>query len=199
MNPKIPVWGINQLNIMDVGHTIQMAGVIYADDEVVHLCMFPDEPMEDRQVRVLELNQEDWKAVIRQTDLLETEILQKASDGKLTKAVVRKSARQIEQGVSWAVFRRDGFSCRHCGNDNTPLTVDHVITWEDGGPSTEENLLASCRKCNKARGRMPYGEWLDSQYYRKKSKMLSNYTQAANAQLRLELHNIPRRIHKRSR
>jgi len=199
MNPKIPVWGINQLNIMDVGHTIQMAGVIYADDEVVHLCMFPDEPMEDRQVRVLELNQEDWKAVIRQTDLLETEILQKASDGKLTKAVVRKSARQIEQGVSWAVFRRDGFRCRHCGNDNTPLTVDHVITWEDGGPSTEENLLASCRKCNKARGRMPYGEWLDSQYYRKKSKMLSNYTQAANAQLRLELHNIPRRIHKRSR
>lgn len=199
MNPKIPVWGIDQLNIMDMGHCIQMAGAIYADDEVIYLCMFPDEPMEDRQVRVLELNQENWKAVIRQTDLLETEVLQKAADGKLIKAIVRKSTRQIEQGISWAVFRRDGFRCRYCGNGNVPLTVDHAITWEDGGPSIEANLLASCRKCNKARGRTPYEKWIKGSYYRKKSKMLPSTVKAKNEALVATLPSIPRRTHKRSR
>ena len=199
MNPKTPKWGINQLNIMDVGNTIQMAGVIYADEEIVHLCMFPDEPMGDRQIRVLELNQEDWKAIIRQTDILETEILQKAPDGKLTKAIIRKSTRQIEQGVSWSVFRRDNYRCRYCDNGKVPLTVDHVITWEEGGPSIEANLLASCRKCNKARGTTPYGEWLKSPYYEEKSKALPFDVKEGNAQLQFRLLDIPRRVHTRRR
>lgn len=199
MNPEIPKWGINQLNIMDMGHSIQVVGVIYADEEVAYLCMMPEEPMEDRQVRVLELSQEDWKKIIYQTDMLETEILQKAPDGKLTKVIIRKSTRQIEQGVSWNVFRRDAYSCRYCGRSDVPLTVDHLITWEDGGPSIEDNLVASCRKCNKARGTIPYAEWLKSSYYAKKSKGLGSRQLEANDQLQFKLDEIPLREHTRGR
>lgn len=199
MHPKIPKWGIDQLNIMDIGHTIQVAGVIYADDEVVHLCMLPDEPMEDRQVRVLELDQENWKVIIKQADIMETEIFQEASDGKLTKAIVRKSTRQIEQGISWSVFRRDNYRCRYCGRDDVPLTVDHVIIWEEGGPSIEDNLLSSCRKCNKTRGRTPYEEWLKHPYYKRVSRSLTALQREVNDQLQFRLHIIPRRVHTRGR
>ena len=58
---------------------------------------------------------EDWKKVLRQTDLLETEVLALSEDGKLTKAILRKSQRQIEARISWNVFRRDGYRCRYCG------------------------------------------------------------------------------------
>jgi len=197
MTPDIPKWGINQLNIMDMGHTIQVVGVIYADEEIAYLCMMPEEPIGDRQVRVLELDQEDWKKIIYQTDMLETEVLQKAPDGKLAKVIIRKSTRQIEQGVSWAVFRRDGYRCRYCGRDDVPLTVDHVITWEDGGPSIEDNLVTSCRKCNKARGTMPYAEWIKSPYYKK--NRIAPDVREKNQQLQFKLDAIPLRTHTRGR
>jgi len=197
MTPDIPKWGINQLNIMDMGHTIQVVGVIYADEEIAYLCMIPEEPIGDRQVRVLELDQEDWKKIIYQTDMLETEVLQKAPDGKLAQVIIRKSTRQIEQGVSWAVFRRDGYRCRYCGRDDVPLTVDHVITWEDGGPSIEDNLVTSCRKCNKARGTMPYAEWIKSPYYKK--NRIAPDVREKNQQLQFKLDAIPLRTHTRGR
>lgn len=196
---EIPHWTINQLNIFDLGTTIQVSGVIYADGEVVYLCMMPDEPLEERQVRVLDLNQEDWKKLIRQTDLMEVEVLDRAADGKLAKIIVRKSTRQIEQGISWTVYKRDGYQCRYCGKDGVPLTVDHLITWEDGGPSIEENLVASCRKCNKTRGDMPYEEWLNSPYYRKISKNLRHDFKLDNEKVLHTLKDIPLRTHKRGR
>ena len=61
---------------------------------------------------------------------------------KLYKAVIRKCQRNIEQGVSWNVFRRDGYACRYCGNKEVPLTVDHLVLWEESGPSTEANLVS---------------------------------------------------------
>lgn len=199
MKPEIPRWKIEQLNLMDLGHTIQVSGVIYADAEVVYLCMMPDEPIEDRQVRLLDLNQDDWARVIRQTDIMETEVLANAPDGKLAKVIVRKSTRQIEQGVSWRVYKRDGYACRYCAADSVPLTVDHLVLWEDGGPSIEENLVACCRKCNKTRGRLPYDEWLKEPYYRRVSRALTFEQQEANQVLVLTLPNIPLRVHTRGR
>lgn len=200
MKPEIPRWSLDQLNVMDMGHTIQVSGVIYADSEVVYLCMMPDEPIGDRVVRVLDLDLEAWKKIIRQTDLLETEVLAKASDGKLAKVIIRKSTRQVEQGVSWAVFRRDGFKCRYCAADDVPLTVDHLITWEDGGPSIEANLLTSCRKCNKTRGTMPYEQWIQSPYYMEKTALLRGLQLTQdNLALVPTLADIPLRVHTRGR
>jgi len=201
MSVIVPKWGLNQLNLHDLGHTIQLAGAIYADSEVVYICMLPDEPWEGRQPRLLELDQDDWKKVLHQTDLLETEVLTQAKDGTIAKAIIRKSTRQIEQGVSWAVYRRDRFRCRYCGADEVPLTVDHLIVWEEGGPSIESNLVACCRKCNKARGSMPYEEWLGSPYYKKVSQNLQPNFKRDNERI-LEnnaLSEIPLRHHIKSR
>jgi hypothetical protein len=201
MNPEIPKWKLDQLNILDFGNTIQVVGVVYADAEVAFVCMMPDEPMDDKVVRVLELDQEEWKGIIKQTDLVETEVFANAPDGDLAKIIVRKSTRVIEQGISWSVFRRDQYHCRYCGANDVPLTVDHLVTWEDGGPSIEENLVTSCRKCNKARGNKPYEVWLKSNYYKKVSVRLSNMAKEANERIVEDgvLDTIPLRTHSRGR
>jgi hypothetical protein len=201
MNPEVPKWTLAQLNLLDLGNTVQVAGVIYADGEVAYLCMMPEEPLGDHVLRVLELSQEDWKKVIRQTDLVETEVFENAPNGSLAKIIVRKSTRVIEQGVSWAVFRRDGYRCRYCGADKVPLTVDHLVTWEDGGPSIEDNLVACCRKCNKRRGNTPYDKWLATPYYKKVSANLDPNAERKNWEIHSKglLDAIPLRAHSRGR
>ena len=45
-----------------------------------------------------------------------------------------------------AILVRDDFTCIYC---NAPATqVDHVIPWEVGGPSRQNNGVAACRSCN---------------------------------------------------
>jgi 5-methylcytosine-specific restriction endonuclease McrA len=54
-----------------------------------------------------------------------------------------------------AVFARDGWTCQYCGS-RANLTVDHVIPRSKGGPSSWENIVASCAPCNRRKGdRLP--------------------------------------------
>ena len=50
-----------------------------------------------------------------------------------------------------AVFARDGWTCQYCGSRSN-LTVDHVVPRSKGGPSTWENIVASCAPCNRRKG-----------------------------------------------
>jgi 5-methylcytosine-specific restriction endonuclease McrA len=207
---------LSDINLLSVGHSIQMAGAIYVGEGQAYLAFFADEPHElvemsalrvpgnpaladQIPLKVLELSQDDWVELLKQTDQLNTEVLARAADGTVQKAIIRKSQRQIEQGVSWRVYKRDRYACRYCGNDNTPLTVDHLVTWESGGPSTVENLVAACRKCNKTRGELGYAEWLRHPYYLKVSRNLSEADRAANVKVLETLDAIPRLEHKRTR
>jgi len=191
---------LTDIDIKQVGVSIQLAGAIYVDDYNIFLVTLPD-ALTPGQVRGLRyaslgageegesvshvaLSAEEWETFLRQTDLVEVEALVKDADtGKIGKAIVRKSNRQVSQHFSWVVFRRDEFRCRYCGADEVPLTVDHLITWESGGPSTPDNLVSSCKKCNGARGETPYAEWLASKFYRQASQRLSHEERFANQAL----------------
>ena len=188
----------SDLDLRSVGQEVQLVGGIWAGCGRAFLCYFPEYGQEFEPV-ALEMNGDDWKALLRQSDLVETEVLAKAQDGSVVKAVIRKCERNIEQGVQWSVFKRAQYRCQYCGRDDVPLTVDHLVTYEDGGPSVLENLLAVCRKDNKRRGRMAYAEWLDSPYYREVSKGLTPEQREHNRALVATLDSIPRMVHVRSR
>lgn len=211
---------LTDLNLLSFGNTLSMAGAVFVGEGQVLLAMFPEDRGELgahqvnaqgahevhfeaegllSDVHTLALSLEDWTALLRQTDLLETEVLAQASDGTLAKVILRKSQRQIDQGVSWKVFKRDGYACRYCAIEGVPLTVDHLVLWEDGGPSIPENLLTACRKCNKTRGNTPYENWLIHPFYTKVSKNLSERARQDNQDLVSTLSSIPRALHKRSR
>lgn len=186
---------LSDLNILDFGESIGMTGAVFSsNDGRIYLCMFPEQPNQSREcIEPLKLSLEDWKKVLRQLDLQETMVTVKDKDtGELVKALLRKTQRTIETRVSWAVFKRDHYHCRYCGKDGVPLTVDHLILWEEGGPSIEANLLAACRPCNKARGTMEYSDWLRDPYYLKASKNLPMAIIEANEKLVPTLKLIPR-------
>jgi 5-methylcytosine-specific restriction endonuclease McrA len=50
-----------------------------------------------------------------------------------------------------AVFARDDWTCQYCGARSN-LTVDHVIPRSKGGPSSWDNIVASCAPCNRRKG-----------------------------------------------
>jgi len=191
----------SELNLRAFGDTVLMAGVVFQGNGQAYVMYFPGEEKEPTfhpSVHV-EMTAGDWEVLLKQTDEVEVEVLAKTADGTIVKAFLRKSQRTVDTSVNWKVFKRDGYACRYCGNDDCALTVDHLVTWEEGGPSTIANLVSSCKKCNKSRGNMPYAEWLKSPTYLERSKRLSLEAVAANEAIAATLPGIPRVLHKRSR
>ena len=48
------------------------------------------------------------------------------------------------------ILRRDGYICQYCGQEAN--TVDHVVPRRLGGNDVDDNLVASCRRCNLSKG-----------------------------------------------
>lgn len=190
---------LNDLDLLDFGNSLSIGGVVYSGNGKNIICLLPEDASFDDEFCTLYASSEDWKKIIRQTDIMETQVLEKATDGKLVKAIIRKSTRMIEQGVSWKVYKRDDYSCRYCGKNGIPMTVDHLVLWEEGGPSIEANLVTACKKCNKTRGNIPYKDWLQHPYYLKVSQKLDQDTRDANDDLVDTLADIPIRTHTRNR
>ncbi len=172
---------LNQLDIYAVGNTIQLYGAIYSGNGQIYLVPSPDEEIRELDqlpTSVLLMDSSEWEIFLHQTDVLDV----KGPD----KAIIRKSHRIIDQHVAWRVYQRDGYKCRYCDR-RLPLTVDHLIRWEDGGPTIEANLVSACRRCNKIRGNREYDEWLASQDYLEVSKALTPQQHEMNMATRLVL------------
>lgn len=176
--------------LLEIGHTITMVGGLYAGQGRVFAFLFPEgsEEAEAAPPELVKMTLEDWKAFLVQTDTLPVEAF---PDGSGQKAILRKANREVDNVVSWAVYRRDGYRCRYCGRNDVPLTVDHVIRWEERGPWIEANLVTACRKCNKTRGSMSYPDWLKSEIYLRLSQNLGSLSRAANEALLPTLKSIP--------
>lgn len=74
-------------------------------------------------------------------------------------AVVRlvRQVRHASRGVRFSranVLARDGFRCQYCGREapTRDLTFDHVVPRSQGGPTTWENIVTACRRCNTRKG-----------------------------------------------
>ena len=183
----------SDIKLMDIGTTIQMVGAVYTASNGKGLYFpFPSANGEGKDPVHVEMTLDDWKALLRQADHVETEVLGQHQDGELYKAIMRKSQRQVDSQVQWNVYRRDNFMCRYCSTEKLPLTVDHLVRWEDGGPTIEENLVAACRKCNKVRGDTAYAAWLRHPYYVEVSQKVSYAYQELNRRIADTLVNIPR-------
>lgn len=182
---------------LSIGQTVQLIGMVYAGPNCNYLLPLTGESVTDVVTQPLdEMTPEDWKACLRQSDIVQVEVVH--SDG-VTKAMLRKCERQIDATISWRCFRRDGFACRYCGREDVPLTVDHLVLWEEGGPTIEPNLLSSCKKCNRKRGNMQYADWLNSETYRQVSRNLKPEVRKANLALVDTLSRIQRVDYVKSR
>lgn len=190
---KLPEITLASLDISDIGNYLNLGGFVLTGQHDSVIVMLPNDELVDP--RVLSTEFSDFKKIIRQMDIQEVVIHGK--DGN--KVIHRKSQRQLDQHVSWQVFRRDNCTCRYCGRDDVPMTYDHVYLWELGGDNTVENGVAACKKCNKTRGNTDYAEWLKHPYYLRVSKNLPEEIKGKNLELSEVYLNFDRRISKRSR
>lgn len=170
---------LEDINIMDIGVKYMMLGQLWVGPDDSFIALLP-ETNDIIEPKLLTLDTSEWEKILFQMDVIETEIFKKDPTGKLVKAIVRRSTRTIDAFVTWKVYKRDNYSCRYCGVNGVPMTVDHIDLWEDGGPSTEENLLTACKKCNKDRGNIHYEDWIVSDKYLIKSKNLTQEQKQAN-------------------
>lgn len=184
---------VNGINILEFGNSITMRGMVMNDSNSDSdiLVLFPGEK-EDRISLVLTPTTDEWYAMQDQFD----KCLVKGDEGKLLK----KGQRVLDQKICWAVYRRDKYKCRYCGINNVPLTVDHIITWENLGATHPDNLLTSCKKCNKKRGNLDYGSWMQHKYYVERAlKYLTEKERDANHAITRKLNDLPRMARERSR
>ena len=171
---------LTDIDIYKIGNEIQLSGAIWSGPNKSFLCTFPLEDLENPIHLPMDID--EWKKFLRQSDTQEVEILQHGPHG-ITKAIIRKSTRQVEDHIRWVVYRRDFFTCRYCFRSDVPLTADHLVLYEDGGPFTEANLVTCCKKCNKKRGNIKYKDWIESDYYKKVSQNLDEDVKRANLHL----------------
>lgn len=59
--------------------------------------------------------------------------------------------KQIPKKLRQKIFERDNFTCVYCGarEYEEPLEIDHVIPISKGGTNNINNLVTSCRTCNR--------------------------------------------------
>lgn len=175
--------------LMDFGDKIVIRGVLFTNDstEESMIAVLPQKDFDEKKVGILVPTLDEWHQIFEQQDYAYVE-----GNFNGEKVILRKSQRNIDGTISWKVFRRDKYSCRYCGIDHVPLTVDHIITWETGGATHVDNLLTSCKKCNRTRGNTPYDEWLQSDYYKEKSQFLSPEVLKHNENIVSKLSSLPR-------
>ena len=157
---------LSDLDLLEVGNTIQIVGGLWQGNGKTFLTVLPDEDVAGTDVVLLKMNLAEWEMFLRQTDLSETRILEHDGAG-IKKAIVRKTQRQIDGNLQWVCWKRDEFKCRYCSRDDVQLTIDHCDLWEELGVSTEENLISCCKRCNRTRGSIPYEAWIASSTYKR--------------------------------
>lgn len=74
----------------------------------------------------------------------------KTEERELRAQIQRK---QINRRTQNAVYARDGFKCKECGEEPGPekLQVDHIIPVTAGGSNELSNLRVLCEDCNRAK------------------------------------------------
>lgn len=189
---------LKEIGLLRLGNNVMVSGMILVDGDTTLLVPIPEEQdsVAQGECKLVNLTAEEYIAFIRQLDVVEVEIFDRAAN---TKVLVRKSQRQLDARIAWKVFQRDNYTCRYCGVTGVPMTYDHLMLWEDGGPTTEENGVAACKKCNKTRGNTWYGSWLVSDYYRKVCLNLTLEQRLANSDLESVVKYMEKRISKRKR
>lgn len=182
---------LQDIDIHDIGEAIQIGGVIWTDNkERSFVTLVPSQTIDDiPPLKFMPLTLPEWETLLKQTDILETEILSKDPTGKLVKVIYRKTQRQIDAQLQWDCFKRDHYHCRYCNREGIPLTVDHIDLWENGGATIIDNLITACRKCNRVRGNMEYGTWINSGLYKKLSVNLPEEIKLQNLSV---LNDLPR-------
>lgn len=64
---------------------------------------------------------------------------------------MRRTREPIPNHVAREVYKRDGRTCRYCGDMSGPFHLDHVYPVSKGGETSVGNLVVACQHCNQTK------------------------------------------------
>jgi 5-methylcytosine-specific restriction endonuclease McrA len=130
-------------------HENPLAEIIHVEDGKYVSYNFEDWRELSELRKKFEPDSHDWIHTVR-FDLAVPRIIRVLGYNRLPKQEVKFNRRNI--------YARDGSRCQYCGHrfPTTELSLDHVMPRSQGGPTTWENLVSCCLRCNvKKGGRTP--------------------------------------------
>lgn len=95
--------------------------------------------------REIEPAEHDWIRTVR-LHLVVPRIVRVLTFNRLPRQEVKFNRRNV--------LARDEHTCQYCGRrlPTTELTLDHVVPRSQDGPTTWENVVAACHRCNVRKG-----------------------------------------------
>lgn len=127
----------------------ELAEVIHVDQGQYISYDFEDWREMSELARQFEPHAHDWIRTVR-FDIAVPRIIRLAFYDRLPRQEVKFNRRNL--------YARDSNRCQYCGHryPTTELSLDHVVPRSQGGPSSWENIVCACLKCNiKKGGRTP--------------------------------------------
>lgn len=145
------------IELNEIGDTWMLDGITISNGkDALELCLPFATANYEHRILGHKPTTDQWEAWLKQSDH-PTEKLY--DEHGLVKAIIRKGERQVDQAIIWKVYKRDYYTCRYCGKDGIPMTVDHYQPQTLGGQTTMDNLRTCCRKCNKLKAHATIAEW----------------------------------------
>ncbi|MCX6226605.1 MAG: HNH endonuclease [Bacteroidia bacterium] len=88
---------------------------------------------------------------------------QKILEIKTDLAKKHQTKRDINWRLRFLIMRRDNFKCLVCGrspatNPEIILHVDHILSWDKGGETVNENFQTLCSICNIGKSNLDFNE-----------------------------------------
>lgn len=95
--------------------------------------------------REVEPSEHDWIRTVR-LHLVVPRIVRVLTFNRLPRQEVKFNRRNV--------LARDNHTCQYCGKRmlTTELTLDHVVPRSQNGPTTWDNVVAACHRCNVRKG-----------------------------------------------
>ena len=72
--------------------------------------------------------------------------------------MARKPRKATPEALRLYVLARDKNACVYCGKE--AFTIDHVVPYDNYGPSVRGNLVTSCKSCNSHKHSSMDEKWL---------------------------------------
>ena len=122
-----------------------MAEVVNVEDGRYISYDFDDWAELSAMKREFEPAEHDWIRTVR-LHLVVPRIVRVLTFNRLPRQEVKFNRRNI--------LARDEHTCQYCGKrlPTTELTLDHVVPRSQSGPTTWENVVAACHRCNVRKG-----------------------------------------------
>lgn len=183
------------MKLLDLGTKVFMKG-FYVEGKGKGTVVLIPQNKEPKSIDFMSTTEDSYKTIVKQLDVQEAECFDYHHG---TRHIVRRTQRNLDQRVSWKVYKRDNYTCRYCGIDGVPMSYDHIFLWELGGDNTVENGVCACKNCNQRRGNTDYTDWIEGPYYAAMKHNLSPEVIQANDDLKFVYKTFSPRISKRKR